>query len=119
MSPYGSSMRLFRLREWQRCLSALAVLMLGLAVAGCQAASHGNVSEASGVSETRLVKHAMGESRVPVVPQRVVALDTDELDDALALGVTPIGTVLAIAGQPIQDYLQDRAGDIVIVGTIA
>jgi len=34
----------------------------------------------------RLVKHAMGETCVPMVPQRVVVLDTGELDSALALG---------------------------------
>jgi iron complex transport system substrate-binding protein len=61
----------------------------------------------------------MGETRVPVAPQRVVALDTNELDDALALGVKPVGMVLAIAGQPAEEYLQDRVDGIAIVGTIA
>lgn len=39
----------------------------------------------------RLVKHAMGETLVPVSPQRIVALDPFLAEDALALGVKLVG----------------------------
>lgn len=67
----------------------------------------------------RLVKHAMGETCVPKVPQRVVVLDTGELDSALALGVKPVGAVTATPDQPFQRYLLGQTQGIEIVGTIA
>ncbi|MDZ7704733.1 MAG: iron-siderophore ABC transporter substrate-binding protein [Trueperaceae bacterium] len=67
--------------------------------------------------EGRLISHAMGESCVPDAPQRVVVLDTGELDSALALGVKPVGAVTAFGGGTFLEYL-DTDG-ITPVGTIA
>jgi iron complex transport system substrate-binding protein len=44
------------------------------------------------VPECRIIKHAMGESCVPIHPQRVVVLDGTSLANAIALGIQPIGT---------------------------
>lgn len=66
----------------------------------------------------RVVKHAMGETTVAANVQRVVVLDTGELDSALTLGVKPVGAVEAIAGQGFPSYLKDVAG-IETVGTIS
>jgi iron complex transport system substrate-binding protein len=44
------------------------------------------------ITECRMVKHAMGETCVPIHPQRVVTLSFPTLGNALALGVKPIGT---------------------------
>ncbi|PSB01379.1 ABC transporter substrate-binding protein [Merismopedia glauca] len=38
----------------------------------------------------QIVKHAMGETKVPLNPKRVVVLDNAILDSAIALGVKPI-----------------------------
>lgn len=65
----------------------------------------------------RVVKHAMGETTVPATPQRVVVLDTGELDSALTLGIKPVGAVEAIAGQGFPSYLKGVDG-IATVGTI-
>jgi len=67
----------------------------------------------------RWVKHAMGESCVPKVPQRVVVLDTGELDSALALGVKPVGAVTSTPNQPFQRYLGNQTQGVEVVGTIA
>jgi iron complex transport system substrate-binding protein len=72
-----------------------------------------------GSGETRTIEHAMGTTEVPVDPQRVVVLDTGELDSVLALGVTPVGAVEAIAGEGFQGYLEDQTANVEIVGTIA
>lgn len=40
----------------------------------------------------RLVQHMMGETQVPVNPQRVVTLDGGYLANALVLGIQPIGS---------------------------
>ncbi|MFP5070888.1 ABC transporter substrate-binding protein [Pseudonocardia nantongensis] len=60
----------------------------------------------------------MGTAEVPQDPQRVVVLDTGELDSALALGVTPVGTVHADGATGPQSYLADQAKNIEEVGTI-
>jgi iron complex transport system substrate-binding protein len=43
---------------------------------------------------TKLVKHAFGETRIPVNPKRIIVLnDISLLDPVLSLGIKPIGTV--------------------------
>jgi len=42
-------------------------------------------------SQCRIVKHLMGETCVPLQPNRVVALDHSAAGNLLSLGVTPIG----------------------------
>ncbi|MHA6793148.1 ABC transporter substrate-binding protein [Pseudonocardia bannensis] len=60
----------------------------------------------------------MGTTEIIGTPQRVVVLDTGELDSVLALGVTPIGAVAADANGGLQSYLADRTRDVQVVGTI-
>lgn len=67
----------------------------------------------------RHVAHAVGETCVVENPQRVVVLDTGELDGALSLGVKPVGAVEAIAGMGLPDYLAELTEGIELVGTIA
>ncbi|HEX7005368.1 MAG TPA: iron-siderophore ABC transporter substrate-binding protein [Trueperaceae bacterium] len=71
---------------------------------------------AQSACDGRLIDHAMGTTCVPKNPERVVVLDTGELDSALALGVKPVGAVHAIGGFP--SYLGDRTDGIAVVGTI-
>ncbi len=59
---------------------------------------------------TRTVKHAMGETEVPVSPRRVVVLDIGALGNALALGVKPAGSDLG--GGQFVSYLGDRVEGI-------
>lgn len=70
-------------------------------------------------SATRTITHAMGTTDVPANPQRVVVLDTGELDSALALGVKPVGAVEALPGTGFLAYLRDRTEGVQNVGTIA
>lgn len=58
-----------------------------------------------------------GPTDVPAAPQRVVVLDTPQLDAAAALGVTPVGaTRTAVAGE-LPTWIGDL-GDVDEVGTI-
>ena len=84
-------------------------LALGTLLVSCRSGS----GTPSATETTRTVVHAMGSSKVPVSPQRVVVLDTAPLDAALALGIKPIGT--AIYGQP-PDYLGDQVEEIEVIG---
>ena len=69
--------------------------------------------------QTRQVEHAMGMTEVPVEPQRVVVLDTGELDDALALGVKPVGAVRIDVATGFLSYLEEQTEGIEEVGTIS
>lgn len=65
----------------------------------------------------RSVDHAMGETEIPAA-ERVVTLDTGELDSAIALGRTPVGAVSAPVEDGLLGYLAEGAADTELVGTI-
>ncbi len=56
---------------------------------------------------------------VPAGPQRVVTLSEPTLDGALALGVTPVGSVNGRGQSTMPNYLLDLAHGIPAVGTVA
>jgi iron complex transport system substrate-binding protein len=66
----------------------------------------------------RTVQHAMGETEIPARPERVVVLDTGELDSALSLGVVPVGAVTTAVSSGFLSYLAEGAADVEQVGTI-
>ncbi|MFI7342464.1 ABC transporter substrate-binding protein [Streptomyces sp. NPDC050085] len=69
---------------------------------------------------THTVKTAMGDVKVKNNPQRVVVLDTAELDSAITLGVKPVGATRAGAEQAFLSYLpQSQTTGITEVGEIA
>jgi iron complex transport system substrate-binding protein len=73
-------------------------LILGLMgftlVTACQYRSPQTISSSTELpaTECRMVTHAMGETCVPLHPQRVVTLSLPTLGNTLALDITPIGT---------------------------
>ena len=101
-----------------RTLSALLFLLV---LAGCAEPSAPTQAPASEnqSTETRLITHAMGETEVPVAPQRVIVLDSGELDAALALGVKPVGAVTFFEGDKFMSYLADQLEGVQTVGTVA
>ncbi|RKT83014.1 iron complex transport system substrate-binding protein [Saccharopolyspora antimicrobica] len=100
----------------RRLLAAVTVaLALGSAAACGTPASEQPAAPESGA---RVITHAKGQTTITGTPQRVVVLDTGELDAVLALGIKPVGTVLPDANKNLQPYLAEKAGDIEIVGTI-
>lgn len=106
-------MRQFRLR-----LTAIAALaVLGLTIVGCSTAEP---QESGQAAATRTITDIEGTTvEVPVDPQRVVTLSEPTLDGALALGVTPIGTVTGRGQGTVPNYLADLAGDIPLLGGVA
>jgi iron complex transport system substrate-binding protein len=70
------------------------IIMVGLISACSDKFSQPASNLTSSVAlECRTVTHALGETCVPISPQRVLVLDTSSLDAALALGVKPIGSI--------------------------
>jgi iron complex transport system substrate-binding protein len=101
-----------------RRAALLVLAVLGLATAaGC--ATDDPAPAAAGAS-TRTVIDATGTAvSVPTQPQRVVALSEQDLDGALALGVTPIGTVNGRGQTTPPKYLGDKVNGIAVVGDVA
>ncbi|MDN6528241.1 MAG: iron-siderophore ABC transporter substrate-binding protein [Brevibacterium sp.] len=66
----------------------------------------------------RTVTHANGASEIEKKPERVVVLDTGELDDVLSLGITPVGMVTTEGASAVPSYLADKVADVETVGTI-
>ena len=99
-----------------RYLGVLLLAVLALALAGCGSGegSGGGGGEGAAV---RTVEHAMGKAEVPEKAERVVVLDTGELDSAMTLGVKPVGAVEAVEGAGYPAYLEGTGG-IENVGTI-
>jgi iron complex transport system substrate-binding protein len=64
----------------------------------------------------RTVTHARGTTRLERKPERVVVLDTGEIDAVLALGTVPIGTVTPNGTVP--SYLQPQLSDSTNVGSL-
>lgn len=67
----------------------------------------------------RTVKHAAGSTDIPAAPQRIVVLDTGELDDVLSLGFTPVGMATTTGQSDVFSYLKDKAQGIPTVGSIS
>ncbi|WP_319458500.1 iron-siderophore ABC transporter substrate-binding protein [Micromonospora sp. RTP1Z1] len=77
----------------RRLAAALtAALTLGVGLTAC---GESDPAPGAATGETREITHAMGVTKVPADPQRVVVLDTDKIDTALSLGVTPVGAATA------------------------
>ncbi|MFC6154668.1 iron-siderophore ABC transporter substrate-binding protein [Nocardioides yefusunii] len=101
----------------RRHLIALAATLLvgSSLLSGCAAGS-----EEAQDAPTREVTDVEGTRMdVPVEPQRVVTLSEPTLDGALALGITPVGTVAGRGQSAAPAYLGDAAAEIPVLGTIA
>ncbi|MEA5565540.1 iron-siderophore ABC transporter substrate-binding protein [Anabaena sp. UHCC 0399] len=108
----------------------LKLFLLGIVTVVLLLACHSNISQNAiqGNNDlstsplpvaTKLVKHAFGETRIPVKPERIIVLnDIGLLDPVLSLGIKPIGTVSYF---PEYDFLfrgvtNDEAAGIEIIG---
>jgi iron complex transport system substrate-binding protein len=93
---------------------AVAAMLPVLALAACGSGTTGSQE----VGATRTVKHAMGETKVPMTPKRVVVLDTDKLDTMVSLGLSPIGAAQAAQNQAWPKYLGSALSGTKAVGTL-
>jgi iron complex transport system substrate-binding protein len=100
-------------------LTLAAALTLTACGGAGDADSAAPASETADAAFPRTVEHAMGATELPERPERVVVLDTGELDTALSLGVTPVGAVTTAVSEDFLSYLAGDAADVEVVGTIA
>ncbi|WP_315987474.1 iron-siderophore ABC transporter substrate-binding protein [Actinomadura sp. HBU206391] len=99
--------------RWRLAQGAAAMVTAGLALTACGSGDPGSSS-----GPTRPIKHAMGETKVPEHPKRIVVLDQDKLDTLYTLGVTPVGAALPDQTAGMPKYLGDSFTKIKSVGTL-
>ncbi|MFC4077656.1 ABC transporter substrate-binding protein [Salinithrix halophila] len=106
-----------RLGRIQKRIMA-AMLAFGLLItAGCGANSADQKSSENKENEKeRVVKHAVGETKIKGTPKRVVTLTNDATDNTLALGVKPVGAVKSWIGDPYYDFISDDMKGVKVVG---
>ncbi|MFF0507677.1 ABC transporter substrate-binding protein [Streptomyces fimicarius] len=102
-----------------RALAAVSLTTVAaLTLAACGGSDSGSDSDsASSGGSTRTVETPMGDVKVKEAPERVVVLDTAELDSALTLGVKPVGATHADVTSGFLNYLpKDQLSGIKDVG---
>ncbi|QLY31549.1 iron-siderophore ABC transporter substrate-binding protein [Nocardia huaxiensis] len=107
-----------------RVIAALAAAAIG--IAGLSACGSSSTTTDSGASVAgrgefpRTLDTVKGPVTIPNAPQRVVVLDTAELDSVTLLGVKPVGAVVphtkTRGGFP--DYLADKVDGVTDVGPL-
>ncbi|MGW5688600.1 ABC transporter substrate-binding protein [Nonomuraea sp. NPDC003754] len=97
-----------------RLAGLTAALLSALALTACGTST----PEGTATGPTRAIKHAMGETKVPQTPKRVVVLDTDKLDTMVSLGLTPVGAAQAAENQKWPAYLGSALSATTSVGTL-
>lgn len=89
--------------------------LLVLGAAGCGGETAGDESP-----EGRVIRHELGETRVPENPERLLVLDLSLLDMALALGVVPAGASPIFPTErepgPFVSYLGEEVEGVEVVG---
>jgi iron complex transport system substrate-binding protein len=101
-------------RPAQRLALVAAAAVAALSLAACSSEDDG--AEDAGPAHD--VTHARGTTAVAEDPRRVVVLEPVQLDTAVALGVTPVGTAVASEETGVPSYLGEDAAAIEAVGTV-
>jgi iron complex transport system substrate-binding protein len=63
------------------------------------------------------IEHAMGKTKVPKNPKKVVILTNEGTEALLALGIKPIGAVQSWTGDPWYDHIKEDMEGVEVVGT--
>ncbi len=66
----------------------------------------------------RTIVHAMGETTLDALPQRIVCLDTGEMDTMVGLNLKPVGVIDWTGTGSPPPYLEADLGAVDMVGTI-
>ncbi|TDD49912.1 ABC transporter substrate-binding protein [Saccharopolyspora elongata] len=109
-----------RQRRIVRTAGALVAAGLVALTAACGGAAPNGAAPAAepGTGFPRTIATAKGEVTIPKKPERVVVLDTAELDSVTLLGITPVAAIPPhlSTGEAFPAYLRDKLGDTALVG---
>ncbi|WP_414052202.1 ABC transporter substrate-binding protein [Macrococcus animalis] len=88
------------------------LIVLIMVVAAC-----GNTKSDKETSKNTIsVKHAMGITKVPKQPKRVVMLTNEGTEALVSLGIKPVGAANSYVGDPWYEHLKEKYKDIEPVG---
>jgi iron complex transport system substrate-binding protein len=111
--------------------SMMLLVVLALLVTACGGASSGKGEQDGAVeapltaepaqeeevaAATRSFTHVMGETPIPVAPQRVVILTNEGTEALLALGATPVGAPKSWLGDPWYDHIAAQMEGVTNLG---
>lgn len=101
-------------------LLALAVIVSGCGQSGSKN-NEGNSSATEGTNaskteDTRVITHAMGETKIEGNPTRIVVLSNEGTEALLALGIKPVGAVKSWTGDPWYDHIKADMEGVTVVG---
>ncbi|MEH7451507.1 ABC transporter substrate-binding protein [Gottfriedia acidiceleris] len=98
--------------------SLIALLIAAIMVLGACGTkkSEEASSKESKKANTVTIEHAMGTTKVPVNPKRVVILTNEGTEALLALGVKPVGAVKSWTGNPWYDHISKDMDGVEVVG---
>ena len=108
---------LHRIKVWWLATCCLALLTVACSSIWTNSERYPADRQLS-LRETRIIRHALGDVEVPINPQRIITLDGTGLENALVLGIRPIGTTFNTAIDQPPVHLNGKLSGIERVGTI-
>lgn len=97
--------------------SIIALLIAAVMVLGaCGSKKDEKTSSNENKSKTVTIEHAMGTTKVPANPKKVVILTNEGTEALLALGVKPVGAVQSWTGKPWYDHISKDMDGVEVVG---
>lgn len=102
--------------RWKGIYTLAVFILLLLFVAACGNGEPTNSDQTNGETSSRTIKHAMGETKIPGTPQRIVVLTNQGTETLLELGIKPVGAVKSWIGDPWYDHIKDKMIDVKVVG---
>lgn len=117
----GSSIQMRGTTKWGTKVVA-ALLGTAIVLSGCGTSSQGNngaaaPNQGTAANQSYTIQHAMGETKIPKTPERVVILTNEGTEALLALGVKPVGAVQSWVGDPWYPHIKAEMEGVKNVGT--
>ncbi len=100
-------------------VAAVSLIAISTFATGCAATAPNEEIGSSAEGTSYTVQHAMGETEFATVPERIVVLDSPQLDALIALGISPIGAPEIAAGRGFPAYLAEELDGTESTGYIA
>jgi len=94
----------------------ILIMMLLLTLACSKESDQEKKENSTAKNETKVIKHAMGETEVPTEPKKVVILTNEGTEALLALGVKPIGAANSLNGNPWYEHITKEMTGVTPVG---
>ncbi len=78
--------------------------------------SWNKTSSTAALSTKKTIQHAMGQTTLTKVPERIVVLFNGMVDISVLLGVKPVGAVESYVEQPFYEYLRSGMSGVKVLG---